>query len=200
MARSGDVIEHPVTGERITFLATAEDTGGEYLRMELRAAPGGFVPGGLHLHPHQTERFQVLEGTLRFVVGGEESDLGPGQEVTVPAGTPHAWRNPSGAGEIVAILEFRPALNAEEVFESAFGLAQDGKVDPRTGVPDQPWLALIVVHYHDVAHGAEPPLDVLLDLMRPIAEDAERDGYQLPYPYPYARVREARDAGEKIAG
>jgi len=186
MARSGDVIEYPFTGERITFLETAEDTGGEYLRMELRVAGGGFVPGGLHLHPHQTERFQVLEGTLSLTVGDQESAPGPGQEATVPAGTLHAWRNPSGVEETVAIVEFRPALNAEEVFESAFGLAQDGKVDPETGVPDQPWLALFVVHYHDFAHSAEPPLDVLLELMRPIAEDAERAGYQLPYPYPYA--------------
>ncbi|MGH8931858.1 MAG: hypothetical protein ACRDZO_14850 [Egibacteraceae bacterium] len=91
-------------------------------------------------------------------------------------------------------------MNAEEVLESAFGLARDGKMDPRTGVPDQPWLALFVVRYHDFAQGVEPPLDVLLELLRPIAEDAERDGYQLPYPYPYTRAHDGREAEEKIAG
>ncbi|MGH8931859.1 MAG: hypothetical protein ACRDZO_14855 [Egibacteraceae bacterium] len=76
MARSGDMIEHPITGERITFLETAADTGGEYLRLELRVVPGGFVSGGLHLHPRQTKAFQILEGSLRLEAGDQESDLG----------------------------------------------------------------------------------------------------------------------------
>ena len=32
MARKGDVIENPVTGERITFLETSESTDGGLLR------------------------------------------------------------------------------------------------------------------------------------------------------------------------
>jgi hypothetical protein len=33
MAHVGETIEHPLTGERITFLATAASTGGEKLRI-----------------------------------------------------------------------------------------------------------------------------------------------------------------------
>ena len=50
MARAGDVIEHPVTGERITFLQTAESTNGELLRLELAVGPRGFVAAP-HIHP-----------------------------------------------------------------------------------------------------------------------------------------------------
>jgi len=34
MAKTGDVIENPMTGERITFLKTTRETNGELLRFE----------------------------------------------------------------------------------------------------------------------------------------------------------------------
>ena len=43
MAKENDTIEHPVTGEKITFLETSEETGGEYARAELRVRPHGFL-------------------------------------------------------------------------------------------------------------------------------------------------------------
>ena len=50
MATKGNVIENPVTGEKVTFLETAADTNGELLRLELAVGPHGFlaVP---HIHP-----------------------------------------------------------------------------------------------------------------------------------------------------
>src|SRR4051812_13251600 len=111
MARSGDVIEHPVTGERVTFLKTAAETAGAYLRIELAVAKDGFVPGA-HFHPLQEERFLIVSGVFEFEVDGEKFEAGPGQRVVVPAGTIHSWRN-GGDAEAVAILDFVPALNAE---------------------------------------------------------------------------------------
>lgn len=58
MAHAGQVIEHPVTGERITFLKTAGDTGGQLLRLDLHVSPHGFVAAA-HVHPGQEERFEV---------------------------------------------------------------------------------------------------------------------------------------------
>ena len=68
MAYSGQIIENPVSGERITFLRTARDTGGERLEFELELTPDGHVPGA-HVHPEQEERFEVLEGVMRFRLG-----------------------------------------------------------------------------------------------------------------------------------
>lgn len=31
MAKKGDIIENPVTGEKIIFLETSKDTGGKYV-------------------------------------------------------------------------------------------------------------------------------------------------------------------------
>ena len=68
MAYTGQAIVNPVSGERITFLRTAADTNGEMLAIELELTPDGHVPG-MHVHPEQEERFEVLEGRLTFRLG-----------------------------------------------------------------------------------------------------------------------------------
>ena len=116
MADRGGVIEHPVTGERFTFLETARETGGEYARIEARVSPHGFVAAP-HVHPLTEEFFEIRAGTWAFVVDGEEKRVGPGEGASIPAGTPHAWWN-AGEEEGLAIVEFRPAPKADEFFES----------------------------------------------------------------------------------
>jgi mannose-6-phosphate isomerase-like protein (cupin superfamily) len=185
MARKGDEIEHPVTGERFTFLETAEDTGGGYVRIELRVEPRGFVAAP-HVHPRIEETFEILSGTFAFVVDGERRLVGAGEEATVPPGTPHAWWN-AGAEEGVAMVEFRPALKTEEFFETFFGLAQDAKVDPKTGLPSLLWLAVILRSYRDFLYLARPPLFVQRAVFAPLAALARLRGYRVPYPYPYSR-------------
>src|SRR5215217_3421033 len=79
-----------------------------------------------HVHPYQEERFDVLSGTARVSMRGQERDVGVGETVMVPAGTPHVWGNPSEE-ELHVIVELRPALKMEEWFETVFGLQRDGK-------------------------------------------------------------------------
>lgn len=90
MAHRGDIIENPVTGERITFLKTPRDTGGELLRLEWSLEPDGFLPGA-HTHPHQQERFEVLSGTLGMRVGRRKYRLGAGEAMVVAQGAVHRW-------------------------------------------------------------------------------------------------------------
>src|SRR5438552_275910 len=111
MARPPDTLENPITGERITFLNTAQDASGELLRIGFRLRPGGFVPNA-HIHPCQSERFEVLSGTMRGRVGRRRVCLNAGEAIVVPAGVPHTWWN-GGDGEVGAIFELRPALNSE---------------------------------------------------------------------------------------
>jgi hypothetical protein len=58
MAHVGDTIEHPLTGERVTFLETAGSTGGKFLRLRLDVRPGGAIPN-VHVNPGSEERFAV---------------------------------------------------------------------------------------------------------------------------------------------
>ena len=68
MVSPGQTLENPVTGERFTFTETAASTGGELLAFELGLRPGGAVPIP-HVHPIQTERFEVVDGRMSFRVG-----------------------------------------------------------------------------------------------------------------------------------
>jgi mannose-6-phosphate isomerase-like protein (cupin superfamily) len=53
-------------------------------------APPDYSPP-LHRHDFGTESFYVLEGRVRFVVGGEEIECGPGDVAVVPPSTPHSF-------------------------------------------------------------------------------------------------------------
>jgi mannose-6-phosphate isomerase-like protein (cupin superfamily) len=126
---------NPHTGERITFLATAEETGGESTRMEIRVQPGpADWVGPLHFHPSQEEHFEVVAGEPEFLVAGETKRAAAGEAVTVPVRVPHIFRN-AGSDELVMVSEYRPGLRSVEIFFATFfGLAQDGKTG-RDGRP-----------------------------------------------------------------
>ena len=71
-----------------------------------------------HLHPRQVERFEVLEGAIRTVIGGTERRYEPGEVFEVPAGTPHQMT----ADEPSRMRwEVRPALRTAEFFERLYG-------------------------------------------------------------------------------
>ena len=127
MAYSGQIIENPVSGERIHFLQTAADTDGELLEFELELTPDGHVPGA-HVHPEQEERFHVLEGTMKFRLGMRTIVAGPGESVVVPAGRVHKFANGSDA-PARARVEVVPALDMEQLLETTVELAHEGRVD-----------------------------------------------------------------------
>jgi mannose-6-phosphate isomerase-like protein (cupin superfamily) len=121
---AGKVVENPASGERIVVLRTGADTGGSLLEFELHLAPGGHVPSG-HMHPEQEERFTVLEGRARFRLGIRTVMVGPGETVTVRPGTAHRFAN-AGAGPARLLVQVRPALNMEELLETAAALTREG--------------------------------------------------------------------------
>ena len=101
MINPGDIIENPVTGERIEFLRTARQTGGELVEIEVTVQPNGFVAAA-HVHPKQDERFEILEGEIEFKLEKQTVTARPGDVVLVAAGrrtsstTPAKRRRGSG--------------------------------------------------------------------------------------------------------
>ena len=191
MAKAGDEIVNPVTGHRIIFRKTTQDTDGELLQMDWFGRPG-WKAGPVHVHSFQEERFEVLSGTLGSHVAGVERTHKPDDEViVVPAGVKHTVWNESDE-EVHALVEFRPAsLRSETMLETVFGLAQDGKLS-RMGIPSNPLrLALIVHDYEDQIYLAQPPLAVQRVLFGVLASIGRLLAYRAEYPYPYG------DQGEK---
>jgi quercetin dioxygenase-like cupin family protein len=189
MVAAGQVFEHPVTREKIVFRKTARDTGGELCAADVYLQPGAFVAAE-HIHPRQEERFEVVSGTLRGRVAGKELAKGPGERVVVAAGTPHVWWN-SGDEELHVGVEVRPALRFENFFETFCGLAQDGKVDTKTGLPNLLQMAVIMRAYQDVLVLARPPRPVQTVLFGALAPVGRLLGYKSDHPYPDARQAQA---------
>jgi quercetin dioxygenase-like cupin family protein len=155
MAFVGQTLENPASGERITFRATAAQTNGELVAIDLELPAGRRVPGPLHVHPKQEERFEVLEGTMRFRLGRERIVAEAGDVVVVPAGVRHDFAN-AGPTDARVHVEIRPALEMERMFETAVALAEQGRVT-RGGIPKPLDLALFTREFDDEVRAAFPP-------------------------------------------
>jgi quercetin dioxygenase-like cupin family protein len=120
VARAGQEIKGQ-GGFRLRLIRTADETGGELLEMEASYGGSGGMPPE-HLHPQQIERFEVLEGTIRAIIGGTEHRYGPGESFEVPAGTPHQM-----GAEVPSRMrwEVRPALRTADFFERLYGDGPD---------------------------------------------------------------------------
>ena len=57
----------------------------------------------VHAHEGSDKVYYVLEGTGRFTVGDEESDLGQGNAVIARSGEPHGVRNESGENLVLLV-------------------------------------------------------------------------------------------------
>jgi quercetin dioxygenase-like cupin family protein len=154
MIRAGDTIENPITGERLVFRKTSRETGGQAVVVETFVQPNGFVAAA-HVHPGQEERFEVLRGSVGFKIGRKKLVAGPGQRLTVPAGTPHKFWN-AGDDEAHFVCEVRPALQFESLLETMFALATDGKTN-RKGMPNPLRLAVIANAHFDTVQLPFPP-------------------------------------------
>ena len=146
----GQTLENPVTGERFTFLHTAASTGGELLAFELGLKPGGAVPIP-HVHPIQTERFEVVAGRMRFRVGFRHVIAEAGDVVEVAPGVMHGFAN-AGDEDARVLVEVRPALAMEEMFAEVVALAKAGRMT-RRGLPRNLFdLAALARRYDQEAH------------------------------------------------
>jgi hypothetical protein len=97
MAKAGDIIDNPVTGERIVVLQSAQETDGEVFAFELSIKPHGFVSAE-HIHLKQEEIFEVTRGTIHFRINGKrptqslDRESWFQQELLVAGGTPATKR------------------------------------------------------------------------------------------------------------
>ena len=82
-----------VVGDVYRFLATGEDTNGEYALWEALVPPGGGPPP--HVHSREEEGFYVLDGEITFFVGDQRHVARAGTYANMPPGVPHAFKNES---------------------------------------------------------------------------------------------------------
>jgi quercetin dioxygenase-like cupin family protein len=157
MARTGDVLDIPTLGIQVEFRRTAEDSGGELVEFDLVGRPKGFVTVP-HVHPTQTERHEVIEGSFAIKTGGLERVLGPGEVVETPAGTTHSHRA-AGEGASRVRVRIRPAGAFEPWMERVAEMDRDGQLLPG-GWPRPVASAHLLLDFEGEAHSTVPPLSV----------------------------------------
>ncbi len=178
MAFAGQVLDNPVSGERFTFIKTAADTNGELLVVDLELSPDGQVPGA-HVHPSQEERFEVIQGTMKFRKGLRTVTARAGDKVVVPRGTVHHFENVGHSPARVRV-EVSPALRMEELFESSVALAREGRT-MSSGMPYPLDLALFMREFEAEVGAPFAPASLVRMVMSPLAWLARRRGLDSRY-------------------
>jgi quercetin dioxygenase-like cupin family protein len=133
----------------VKYVQTAAETGGALHAQEARYVPHS-KPPPYHRHPHQAERFAIVQGALLFYIDGQERNARQGDEVHVPQGAFHRIHNPHDAPALV-LWETRPALRTAEFF-FAMNRALRGRARPR--LTD---AAAILSEYRDEFELKSPP-------------------------------------------
>jgi quercetin dioxygenase-like cupin family protein/uncharacterized protein YndB with AHSA1/START domain len=154
MLKSGDVLEAPSLGLRFEMRRTAAETGGEFTEFDAVGRPRGFVSQP-HVHPRQTERLEVIEGTMKFSMDGHTRVLSPGEFVETPPGSAHRHVAGGHGPGRVRITE-RPSGRVEEFVARLAQMDRDGDFT-RIGMPKPVPGARFVLDFLDDAHGAFPP-------------------------------------------
>jgi quercetin dioxygenase-like cupin family protein len=117
--------EDPIGRQRFAFEHGTDEHGTPMVVVECWVDPGGGVPP--HIHPNQTEVFEVVEGEMTFTAGRGKRKVPAGESITVPPGTRHAYRNRSSA-PVYMRCTATPALDLESFLTTTARLGREGHV------------------------------------------------------------------------
>ena len=146
-------IINPRTGQRMIILKTGSETNGKLLSIEC-FSPSSQIREPEHVHPHQENIFEILDGTLHFRISGRTITMSRGEVVVIPARAPHHFWNESGK-EAHYIQKFKPALNIEEFFRTYFTLARENKLNKK-GKPNLLRISKLCLKHQDEVRLARP--------------------------------------------
>ena len=103
-SRGRQSLEHSVwyNGSLMTFLATGEDTHGQFALIEAVARKGNVPPP--HIHHREDEIFYVLEGEVVVSVGDRTIKGTPGTMVFLPRDVAHSFTIESEQSRMLILL------------------------------------------------------------------------------------------------
>lgn len=174
-----EVLENPITGHEYRFLERDTDADGEFFRAEARyrADANHFAE---HINVHQDETFKVLSGELVVTIDDNERTLGEGEQITLPAGTPHFHGSTPGL-ETRVLYEVRPPQFMDSLLRTLATLAQDGRTNAE-GVPNLLQLAVTIDAHSEMVYFTGPPIVAQKLLFKLLAPFGRLRGYKADYP------------------
>src|SRR5688572_22544410 len=150
---------------------TAQQTSGQSLEMEWDIMPtSGGTP--LHIHPSAKETYKVIEGELEINVDGQWRLLQKGEELTVPEGSPHTFRNSSA--NVTRVYNIHsPALRFQEYFEGlndlVAKLSNGGKEKLKMNINTVTHLSMLMKKYREEIISVNPP-DFIVSLLNKVGK------------------------------
>ena len=165
-------VVNPIIKDSVTFLQTAQESGGKITEIEITLMPGGGTP--LHYHKTYSETFTAVEGELGIKIGKKDSRiLQPGESYTVESMSLHSFFNP-GDQEIKFNVKLTPGHTGfENTVRIVYGLAADGLTD-KTSTPKKLTHTAIIVCMSDM--NAPGLLTFLYPLLKLLAKRAKANG------------------------
>jgi mannose-6-phosphate isomerase-like protein (cupin superfamily) len=174
MPKAGDTLDLSPIGAIFHIRKTAAETQGRSFEMEWELAPQtGGTP--VHIHPHASESYDVIEGELDLYVDGRWTTLAAGEKATVDPGVAHTFRNASHAPARVYNTH-APAMKFGEYFEGLHrivnSVVRDGRMTPKVILH----MAVLMTSFKDEIRSVKPPHAV----MRIFAVVGRLMGYRVP--------------------
>jgi quercetin dioxygenase-like cupin family protein len=157
MIVAGQEFEIAALGIRVIFLRTGADTGGELVEYDVVGRSRGFTTQA-HLHPKQSERHEVLAGSIRITMNGVDHELGPGESILIPAGTAHRQLF-TGEGEGRVRVQLRPAMRTAQLIERLAEFSRDGQLT-KSGYPKPGAATQIILDFPEEGYAPWPPFPV----------------------------------------
>lgn len=147
-------VTHRFTGEQVTFLETAEDTGGQYLLIEVSLPPHGDGPP-LHSHLSFTEQFTVIAGTLTVRVEKSQRPLRSAQQALIVPGIKHTFSNKHDE-PVTFQVQLTPPSQFEQSMRIHYGLMDDGRTNAK-GLPKNLFHLALILSLQDTLVAGVPP-------------------------------------------
>jgi oxalate decarboxylase/phosphoglucose isomerase-like protein (cupin superfamily) len=109
-----------IKGERMVILEPDSADSEDVLVLDVIREPHpnpdySLPPEHGHFHPKQEERFEIISGKARFLIGDEYVELSPSEVGAVPPNTLHHWMALGGRPVRVRAI-FEPSLDVDMWF------------------------------------------------------------------------------------
>lgn len=141
-----DRIYNPVQDDYVTFLETAQSSGGKRTLLEIELAPGGGVAP--HFHTEFTETFTAVSHDLSLFLDDKNIVLAKGESITVDIGVKHRFFNPSQTAVVFQVAIQPGSRNFERALRVGYGLARDGKTTAKN-IPKNPLELAVLAAWSD---------------------------------------------------
>ncbi|MFI7586558.1 cupin domain-containing protein [Spongisporangium articulatum] len=164
-------------GTSWTVTRRATDLANESFEIEMHVPPHA-VSTPPHVHPRQTDEFNVVSGRVEVLLDGAWRVLGPGDELVVPPNHVHTYRNEFDEPAVLRNVH-NPTDSFQEYLDRLGLLVSSGRITSMTGLKAKVYMSVLFRQHQDSMVLASPVLRVLSVVL---ALGARLSGVKVPRP------------------